>query len=83
MENKNEIMNTVEEVMENNDVMTEVCKTGKNGKLIAAGAALCVTAITGAIVWGVKKLRKRKADKNLVTVEVATEETVTDEEVKG
>ena len=80
MEDK--IMNTTAEVMENNDVMTEVVKTGKNGKLIVAGAALCVTAITGVVVWGVKKFRKRKAEKNLVTVEVTTEETVT-EEVKG
>lgn len=80
MEDK--IMNTVDNAMENTDVMTEVCKTGKNGKLIVAGATLCVTAITGAIIWGVKKFRKRKTEKSLDTVEVKTADAVI-EEVKG
>ena len=80
MEDK--IMNTVEEVMENNDAMTEVCKTGKNVGLIATIATVVVGAV-GAAIFGCRKLKKRKAEKDHVTVEVGTAETVTDEEVEG
>lgn len=80
MEDK--IMNTVEEVMENNDAMTEVCKTGTNVGLIATITTVVVTAV-GAAIFGWKKLKKRKAEKDHVTVKVDTAETVANEEVEG
>lgn len=80
MEDK--IMNTVEEVMENNDAMTEVCKTGTNVGLIATITTVVVTAV-GAAIFGWKKLKKRKAEKDHVTVNVDTAETVANEEVEG
>ena len=80
MEDK--IMNTVEEVMENNDAMTEVCKTGKKGGLVATivTGVVVVIGTTAALVC--RKLKKRKAEKDHVTVEVSTAETVADEEVE-
>lgn len=81
MEDK--IMNTIEEAMENNEAMTEVCKTGMNGKLIAIIGTVALAAVSGAVVLGRKIWRKRKAGTNLVTVEVNAAETVADEKTEG
>ena len=81
MEDK--IVNTVEEVMENNDAMTEVCKTGKNGGLIATIIAGGVLVIGTAATLIGRALKKRKAEKDHVTVEVDTSETVANKEVEG
>ena len=80
MEDK--IMNTVEEVMENNDAMTEVCKTGKNAGLIGTVVTVVAVAVC-ATVFGCKKWKKRKAEKNHITVEVNTAETVSEKELEG
>ena len=81
MEDK--IMNTVEEVMENNEAMTEVCKTGKKGGLVATIVGVGVLVIGTAVTLIGRKLKKRKAEKDNVTVEVDASETVTNEEVEG
>ena len=81
MEDK--IVNTVEEVMENNDAMTEVCKTGKNGGLIATIVTGGVLVIGTAAALIGRALKKRKAEKNHVAVEISTEETVANEETEG
>ena len=80
MEDK--IMNTVDEVMENNEAMTEVCKNGKNVGVIAAITGVAMTAI-GAVVFYVRQRKKRKFEKDHVTVKVDTAETVENKDVEG
>lgn len=80
MEDK--IMNTVEEVMEN-DAMTEVRKTGMKGGLKATIATVSVLALGTVAAFVGKKLKKRKDEKSHDIVEANATETVADGKVVG